>query len=93
MRSGGDGIKRKELNKNRAIHKKLFDFQELLKSKNLTTSDREKLIEALHFAFFVPLDEKEENKYITFVNRITSPDTKKRNRARENPNTGLRYYQ
>lgn len=86
-------IKRKELNKNRAIHKKLFDFQELLKSQNLRTSDREKLIEALHFAFFVPLDEKEENKYITFVNRITSPDTKKRNRARENPNTGLRYYQ
>ncbi len=85
--------KRKELRKNQAIHKKMIDFQKLLNSTALTESNRKKLIEAIDFAFLVPLDEYEKRKYLTFVNRITSPDLRKRKRVINNKQTGLSYYQ
>lgn len=69
------------------------DFQELLNSNTFTESDKEKLLEAIDFAFLAPLDENEKEKYKTFVDRITSSDDKKRRRVRANKKTGLSYYQ
>lgn len=71
----------------------MIDFQKLLNSTALTESNRKKLIEAIDFAFLVPLDEYEKRKYLTFVNRITSPDLRKRKRVINNKQTGLSYYQ
>jgi len=71
----------------------MIDFQELLNSTTLTESNRKKLIEAVDFTFLVPLNEYEKKKYITFVNRITSPDLRKRKRVINNKQTGLSYYQ
>ncbi|MBP9779722.1 ATP-dependent RNA helicase [Candidatus Gracilibacteria bacterium] len=77
----GIGNRQKEYQKKLLIEEKLVSFQRLLKKDDLQGIDKKELLKAVKGDYFGSMDTKEIEGYHTFVERITSEDSRKKKRA------------
>lgn len=85
--------KRKEYKKYQIKHREIIEIQALLASSTLSEKDKEKILNGMHVGYFGHLTTEGKRRVVTFIDRITSTDPKKRKRVIKNEKTGLVHFQ
>jgi hypothetical protein len=85
--------KQNEYHKYELIQLRLQKFAEIFNEKRIWWDNKQELLQAMNSGFFGDMSKENKLAYQLFVERITSGDPKKRKRAINNENTGLKYYQ